>query len=244
MNTTAMSSTTSTTPTPAAASAAATNKRKDPSEPPAVAVATVTPKAGASPFEIKLNQLETIRESNPGYVLWNIMGSGNHVLLERIPGKLEELGVDSVEDLSDEEEIQQALHQLTAEQVDEHMVYFLMVPESVGDHFDRCRDEILYADTRNNKRGDGGFLMLDTHSSWCMMPVIEKQLKAATKEINKALKSIASRATVDARLALEKTVAAVFACNDCDHWRLDTECPGTYSTYNIVDTVRSLCPSS
>ena len=43
--------------------------------------------------------------------------------------------------------------------------------------FADCCDDITYADPRND-RADG-FVMLNTYSSWCMYPVLTRQLKRA-----------------------------------------------------------------
>ena len=74
----------------------------------------------------------------------------------------------------------------------------------------------MYADDRNDPDCRFALVMLNTHSSWCMYPVIQKQLTAAVN----------GRVTPGvAKEAFKTTIAAVFACDDQSHWRHDTESP-------------------
>lgn len=79
----------------------------------------------------------------------------------------------------------------------------------------------MSADTRNEP--NQGFYMLSTYSSWCMYPVINKILTGVVKHVDAALK--APTAPLVAKEAFRQTIAAALACDNCDHWRLDTESP-------------------
>jgi hypothetical protein len=108
------------------------------------------------------------------------------------------------------------------------------VPRQVARAFDTLRTAIDSADPRNNPAD--GFLMLNTYSSWCMYPVIKKQIAAAQRMTNAAKNAVkAARKTGVgagaavpsgiAKDALHAALAATLACDSQDHWRCDTESP-------------------
>lgn len=183
--------------------------------------ATVTPESRRdSPYTKRMNELSVFRSAAPeDYVWFHVLPE----LLERIPGKLEALDIDDVDELTNDQ-YQQALDALTAEEIDEYL-HIVLVPQAMIEGKDKFLRDIMYADPRNDSKT--GFVMLNTYSSHCMVQVIRKQLSKATREINKAIKAIQSNGTSPgiARNALQTAMAAVLACDDQDHWRLDTESP-------------------
>lgn len=191
-----------------------------PNDAVATAPTQVTPtaeqNAGLSPYKARQDAMTRYRETaGDDYVVWQLTDD----VLELIPGKLDELQVEEEDDLDNKDA---AYESLTQSEVDKYL-HLVVVPRAIYELKREWTQDILFADERNDR--ESGFLMLNTHSSWCMYPVINKLLAAARKEINKATKAVTnseSRPGV-ASEALKKTLAAVMACDACDHWRLDTE---------------------
>ena len=185
---------------------------------------TPTNVAGAStnPYETRVALLKEYRESagSDEYLVWEVMGQD---VLEAIPGKLEELEVDDVGDLT-EEEMKQAYKNLSMEQVDEYY-HAVIVRKKLVQEFNKFVQEIYHADSRNDP--SSGLMMLNTYTSWCMYPIIGKQLATAQRLLTKATKAVIMKnnAVVPniAQEAMEATLAGILACDHVDHWRVDTE---------------------
>ena len=126
---------------------------------------------------------------------------------------------------------------LTQADIDLHH-HAMILPRSTYTLFGLRSKEITYADTRNDP--SDCMVMLNTYSSWCMYPVLQKQLIATQKLLNKAKKNV--KATGESKLevpssssssshsgigiaaqAFASTIASVFAADRVDHWRNDTE---------------------
>jgi hypothetical protein len=179
-----------------------------------------------SPYEKYKKELDVAKaKMGPDAILLGVTNLEGFLessgIVERVLG---DGAPEDLEELSSEDYLR-VLQGLSQEQVDAQVRY-TCVPGAAMELADKFNKEILYADERNTP-GDG-FLMLNTHSSWCMYPVISKQFTAAVKEINKATKQIHGPSTEIPNVgiqALQTTVAAIMAANDVDHWRCDTEAP-------------------
>jgi hypothetical protein len=109
---------------------ASAGKRKDPpfsleappEEAAKPAATKVTPVAQDSPYETRIKELKTLVEgAGDDFVLWDILPDVlPDCLIERIPGKLDELGVEEADELTDDQ-VKQAHQSLTAEQVDQYL---------------------------------------------------------------------------------------------------------------------------
>jgi hypothetical protein len=181
-----------------------------------------------SPYSIRSKEMSTYRDNEgDDYIEWH-MGD---VLSNLSQDRLEELGLDQHDEDEDERTTEEkrerelALDKLTQEEVDEHF-HAMIVPRNVMILKNKLYLQIMRADSRNDP--EDTFVMLNTHSTYCMYPVIQKQITAATKEINKAVKA-ATAANNNAaspgiaKEAFQLTVATVGAIHDMDHWRHDTE---------------------
>lgn len=180
--------------------------------------AAAKPSSSLSPYKQRLKQLEDYRKTKND----NIIMFMSDDILECIPGKLEELEVEELEELEDRNK---AYDSLTQEQVDKYL-QVMVVNRKLCQLQREYYNKIMFSDPRNDE--GCGILMLNTYSSWCMYPVIQKLLTAATKEINKAKKAVEaagnSSSTKDlAAEAFNKAFSTILACDDMDHWRMDTE---------------------
>ena len=197
--------------------------------------AKVTPVASADEttlYKARMNQFkDACEKAGKKYVLFKLPCT-DELLREALARNA---GVEDFEDLEEDDEsfeetIQKAKNQMTQEQVDSCLNYGI-VEEQVLDLVDKYANAILYADTRYNSPGDG-MLMLNTYSSYMMYPVIEKQLTAAVKAINKATREV-KKASADAskvvpnvaKEALKLSLAVVLASDSTEHWLQDTEEP-------------------
>ena len=206
-------------------------KRKDPSSlddgapiNSSTSVATtitkrVTPpkEKGSSPYFTRLESMKEYQASaNGDYILWKQWD-----VLETIPNKMEELDVEEIEEL-DEDKWNKELEKVTLKEVEEHF-NAMLVPKEMMHHIAKFAQEIDSADPR------GPYYMSTATSSY-MVSVIWKQLMKVQTLLNKAIKVVKTSATgVNvvvpnvAKDAFEMTYAAIFACDQEDHWRLDTE---------------------
>ncbi len=206
-------------------------KRKDPSSlddgapiPSSITVATaitkkVTPpkEKGSTPYFTRLESMKEYQSSaSDNFIVWKQWD-----VLETIPNKMEELDVEEIEEL-DEDTWNKELGKLTLKEVEEHFNAMLVRKEMIQ-QINKFSQEIAYADPR-------GPDWMSTSTSQYMVEVIWKQLMKAQTLLNKAIKGVkTSSAGVQvvvpniARDAFEMTYAAIFACDQEDHWRLDTE---------------------
>ena len=206
-------------------------KRKDPSSlddgapiPSSITVATestkkVTPpkEEGNSPYFTRLESMKEYQASaSDNFILWKQWD-----VLQTIPNKMEELDLEEVEEL-EEDEWKKELAKVTLKEVEEHFNAMLVRKEMMH-HIAKFAQEIDNADPR-------GPDYLTTSTSNYMVSVIWEQLTKAQTLLNKAIKKVkTSSAGVNvvvpnvARDAFEMTYAAIFACDDENHWRLDTE---------------------
>lgn len=91
---------------------------------------------------------------------------------------LQELGVDDEEKMT-EEQREAAYDSLTLEQFDAHLKV-MVVDDKLIDLQRFFSMQIMYADP-HNEEGEDGVVMLNTHSSWCMYPVIKQMLKKRSR---------------------------------------------------------------
>lgn len=206
-------------------------KRKDPSSlddgapiPSSITVATestkkVTPpkEKGNSPYFTRLESMKEYQASaSDNFILWKQWD-----ILETIPNKMEELGVEEIEEL-DEDTWNGELGKVALKEVEEHFNAMLVRKEMMM-QIAKFSQEIDNADPR-------GPDYMTTSTSNYMRSVIWEQLTKAQKLLNKAIKQVkTSSAGVNvvvpnvARDAFEMTYAAIFASDQEDHWRLDTD---------------------
>lgn len=177
--------------------------------------------ATKSPYERRSDEIDEWRKkSGDNHVAWYVADPLG--LLEK--GRLAEIaGQDDVDEIS-EEERQAVCNKLTHQEVQD-TVRVVQVPRDLLDIMDKLTDDIRFADPRNDR--GSCLLILNTHSSRCMYPVIGKMLTDAVKEINKELKSVNNAALADttnmAASAFKVSVATIMAVYNMDHWRIDTE---------------------
>ncbi len=186
---------------------------------PSAPTKKVTPQKekGNSPYRTRMDLIKEYQASlnGPYYFM-----TENSILLN-IPDKMDEMGIDNLSDLS-EEEMEEALGKLTMVEAEKHS-QTMLIHKGFIDHVNKFLDEIHDADPR-------GPDALSTYTSFCMLEVIQKQLAKVQRVLNKAIKTVKDSTTGPnsiisgvARDAFEITYAAIFACDDFDHWRLDTE---------------------
>ena len=176
-----------------------------------------------SPYETRMKDL---KEACPAeHILYPMCD-----IFTRIPSLSDPLDPENNErdhpsDWSSEKQ-KRALSTLTQEQCNLHL-HYIILPITACQLRDRYHNALLRADTRNND--NDGFIMLNTYSSWCMYPIIAKQINIAVRTINIATKAVQSQAGAVipdiASNALHLAIAAILACDECDHWRIDTESP-------------------
>jgi len=188
---------------------------------PAAPTKKVTPpkEKGNSPYQTRMNLIKEYGISANGKYYY----MPQYNILSIIPNKMEEMGIDYLEDLS-EAEMEEALSKLTMEEVDNHC-QTMLVREGMFDHINKFKDEIRNADPRGP----------DYESSYtgiCMVLVIQEQLAKVQRVLNKAIKTVKDSITGPnsiipgvAKDAFEITYAAIYACDKIDHWRLDNEDP-------------------
>jgi hypothetical protein len=198
---------------------------KTPSRPPeAAAQPKVSPDDEASaetPYSTFQKAIEGARVSKgDDYVIWEL----SDVLEQLGDERLEELGTsfDHLDDLSNDER-EQICNKLTQSDIDKHLPV-MIVPRSLLELLGKLQDDLTYADERNDRHSGFGFVMLNTYSTYCMYPVIDEQISAATRELNKAVKSVTTNSTPNAAAKAFKIVfATIMALNRMDHWRCDYE---------------------
>ena len=139
-------------------------KRKSPSSSPSSSSSSSTTPWDAR--EAHLNALRAAYDKKRGthHVIWRVSDP-----LTTLHDRWE------VQEWSEETKKEER-RKLTQEQVDTHH-HAMIVSDECYKAFADCCDDITYADPRND-RADG-FVMLNTYSSWCMYPVLTRQLKAA-----------------------------------------------------------------
>ena len=206
------------------------NKRKEPpassssdlAEPPTKVAAKVSPEQAPSPY--KLRQEAYKRFCDESQVIFTV----SDPLQKLSENREEELfgGVsneDAIQEMNKEKR-QDILDQLSPEEV-ENGEKIILLPISVyNKHLDLERS-LMRADTRWNdeseEKRDVVFYMLDTHSTWCMYPLIDEMLRSAQRAVNKAQKAfLGSNVAKD---AFATAFPAILAIHNVDHWRLDTE---------------------
>jgi len=127
--------------------------------------------------------------------------------------------------LEDEERLV-ALRQLTESEVKKH-VHCMLLPQKVFDLQGKLYQDILFADERNSR--GSSIMMLDTYSSWCMYPVLQKQISKANRLLNAALKlqkQQQQHTETSSPVILQgfhQAWATIEAIHAADHWRCDYE---------------------
>jgi hypothetical protein len=136
-----------------------------------------------SPYEARSNQFQEWRKR------YDESTKAPHLILTMtdVYESLADQYDESPEEWSSEQrkENEQAL---TQAEIDEHY-HSLVIPAATYELYLKLRKEITYADKRNDP--SDGFVMLNTHSSWCMYPVLQQQLKSAQRLLKRQLKSLA-----------------------------------------------------
>ncbi|KAL3935611.1 MAG: hypothetical protein SGARI_002904, partial [Bacillariaceae sp.] len=166
--------------------------------------------------------LEAKNSKKEEYSMW---------ILSDIEQVLSKLGyIDEEEDPEElsREERKVIMDKLTEEQIQEHILIAIL-PDNVANLRDEVGRAIMTSDTREGFGLDEGWAMFNTHSSFCMVQVIEKKLTAAVKEVNKAVKLCSVDPTKEipgvAINAAKIAIGTIMGATQCDHYRCDTEDP-------------------